>query len=148
MRDGRAPPTKPAVGRRHRRQKRGRKVVKRIHLLVLIGLLGLLGLLAAPQRPAAAQPAPGPSGEIAYVRQGDIYLHDLASGQDRPLTQSGQASADTALIWAPDGRQLLLVDYGPSAGEALLTVATGQVQMLPDDIYVSVWTPDARALIG
>ncbi len=122
--------------------------MKRIHLLALIGFLGLLGLLAVPLRLAAAQPAPEPLGEIAYVRQGDIYLHDLPSGQDRPLTQGGQASADTTLIWAPDGQQLLLVDYGPAAGEALLTVATGQVRRLPDDLAVSVWTPDAQALIG
>ena len=54
-------------------------------VLCLAALLPPTAAHAAPVR----QPAPGFQGEIVYVLDGDLWLHDLLSGATRQLTDDG-----------------------------------------------------------
>lgn len=73
----------------------------------------------APPRPAAAgcntendeaDPAPGPGGELAFVREGALWLLDAAGGEPRlllPMMPRGAIDRDPA--FAPDGVLLWFV---------------------------------------
>lgn len=56
--------------------------------------------------PGFAAPPPPASGTIAYTRDGNIWLHDLAAGHDQPLTGDGQNATPA---WSPDGQWLTFV---------------------------------------
>lgn len=110
------------------------------------------------------QPAWSPDGEtIAYVAQiggfTDLYLHTLATGETRRLTDD--AFADLQPAWSPDGRQIAFVtDRFSSRVDAfsyahvdlaVMDVATAAVRRVEtglDGLATSPqWTSDASALV-
>jgi Tol biopolymer transport system component len=51
----------------------------------------------APSSPPAA------AGRIAFIRDGDVWVHDLATGEESQLTGDGD---DSGPRWSPDGNRL------------------------------------------
>ncbi|WP_240654787.1 amidohydrolase family protein [Croceicoccus ponticola] len=84
-------------------------------------------------------PAWSPDGRsIAYAsdRDGahDLWLHDLASGEDRRLTRLSEIGA-TMCCWSGDGKQIAFLDHAGALH--LLTLADGSVRK----IYDALWLP-------
>ena len=72
--------------------------------LVLLALLALVPALAALPQIAGAAPVHAPAaGQIAYVKDRDIWLLDLATHQNTQLTTGGYSDNPA---WSPDGRLL------------------------------------------
>ena len=106
--------------------KRSRKSVT-VFMVAILWLVALLPPAALSARAPAApgrQETAGIQGEIAYVLEGDLWLHDLVSGATRQLTTDGDNLAPN---WSPDGRYLVY-SHGAdleSADLYLLDVAGG-----------------------
>lgn len=72
--------------------------------LALLALLALVPAFAALPQIAGAAPVPAPAaGQIAYVKDRDIWLLDLATHQSTQLTTGGYSDNPA---WSPDGRRL------------------------------------------
>jgi hypothetical protein len=98
--------------------------------LNLVGLDGRRTRLRV-QFPAGANGTLSPDGRwLAYVRQGNIWLHDLELGTNRQLTTSTGLSP----IWSPDGQRVAFASPR-AAGDPTL------------DIYVQPVTGDSPAVL-
>jgi dipeptidyl aminopeptidase/acylaminoacyl peptidase len=100
-----------------------------------LALFALLALLPAPAMlPAMAGAAPlsAPAqGQIAYVKNHDIWLLDLATHQSTQLTKGGY-SDDPA--WSPDGRRLTFAYHQTGAVDLYtLDLPTQQVDGVTTD---------------
>jgi Tol biopolymer transport system component/imidazolonepropionase-like amidohydrolase len=97
-------------------------------------------------------PAWSPDGrQLVYAsdRGGklDLWIRDLASGQDRLLTH-GFADAAVSPAWSRDGRRIAFLTQ--NGGLHVADVATGEVRKLYDDLWEPgkpSWGPGDRAIL-
>ena len=64
--------------------------------------------------PPNSEPDQRPEGEIAFGRDGNIFILDLASGETRQITRDGSLDSNVRysdMAWSPDG-QMLAYDFG------------------------------------
>jgi dipeptidyl aminopeptidase/acylaminoacyl peptidase len=94
--------------------------------------LALLALMALVPAPAGAAPLPAPAqGEIAYVKDRDIWLLDLATHKSAQLTTGGYSDNPA---WSPDGRRLTFAYHSPGAVDLYtLDMPTRQVDGVTND---------------
>jgi Tol biopolymer transport system component len=59
-------------------------------------------------RPNIAQ---GATGKIAWPKDGDLWVYDLASGQQTKLTNLPSGAAVTGATWSPDGSQIIFAQF-------------------------------------
>lgn len=99
-------------------------------------------------------PAWSPNGkQIAYVsfenRRSNIYLHDVATGARRLLSEF--PGINGAPAWSPDGRKLALVlSKGGSPNVYIMDIATRQLTQITNDFYINTepaWSPDGQSLL-
>lgn len=96
-----------------------------------------------------ADPAWSPDGKtIAYStdRGGelDLWLHDIASGSDRQLTNLHKIAA-TSCTWSPDGKSIAFLDHDTRVH--IIEVASGAVRQIYDRMFEPgrpSFSPDSR----
>ncbi len=99
-------------------------------LLLFITLLGMLGCVtSAPVAPA------GPRGNVAYMRNGDLWVQDLPHGARRRLTSGGGYGAPT---WSGSGQWILL---GAKDGYVTVRSDGSETHPLPAGASRPVWSP-------
>ena len=119
-------------------------------LLMLMALLAIgiavgSDLVRLPTRPAVAPFGLAANGQLAYGRDGDIWVGDLRSGATELLV--GGPAYERGPVWSPDGSRLAFL-----RGERLFAVDAdggGLVQLTPDlllDLGVIRWSPDGRLI--
>ena len=98
----------------------------------------------APATPVR-QPTSGFQGEIVYVLEGNLWLHDLASGATRQLTEDGGYLLPG---WSPDGRQLVASRGADleSADLVLLDTDGGEPRLLVEQACCGAWSPDGTQI--
>ena len=108
--------------------------------LLLVSLLfGALGAASSPTWAAEG----APSGRLAFIREQNIWVMDLADRSLKQLTTSGDCTAPS---WSPDGGKLVYV-RGETWREAqlwVLDVAAGKAARLtdkPSDYLLPCWSP-------
>jgi formylglycine-generating enzyme required for sulfatase activity len=118
-----------------------------ISLILLVALL--LSLLAPTSARVVllAQDAAGPpiQGEIAYALDGDIWLHDLLTGDVQQLTDDG---GNHWPAWSPDGR-FLTYSHGDdleSSDLYLLDTANGETTLLVEQACCADWEPNGQRI--
>lgn len=75
----------------------------------------------------------------------DLWLRDLASGEDKVLT--ALPGAQLAPRWSPDGRKVAYVDQDGVV--SILEVATGKVQQITSQLFMPgrpSWSPDGNVV--
>lgn len=121
------------------------------------------GATQAPVETAPAAPAPGgeqpvppptlpPSGgpQLAFLKDGDVWLLDQPTGQPYPLTVAGDI---LSYAWSPDGQRLVIFN-----GRSLCffnsdgSVRTACLELGLDDNQAQVarniiWSPDQRWIV-
>jgi len=110
---------------------------------VLLGLLGnevRMNTADAPER-----------GQIAFVRDGDIYVMSAGGGQPMRLTTNAGAppsSASERPVWSPDGQRIafnagwdLIIMSSDGAEQTRLTQHTG----MPEELEPA-WSPDSQRI--
>lgn len=123
------------------------------HSLIAILLVSLLITLLPPASVfAGVQPVPTHQetasfqGEIAYVLDGNLWLHDLISGNARQLTSGGDNLEPN---WSPDGRYLVY-SRGADLESADLYVldveGDGEAQLLVEQACCGAWSPDGERI--
>ena len=74
-----------------------------------------------PRERNASSPRWSPDGgRLAYVADGQIFVHWLQSGRDGQISEFTHAPSD--LSWSPDGRWLAFVMFTPSSQEPPVTL--------------------------
>ena len=79
-------------------------------MLVSLSLFGVAASLPA----SAARSSGAPSGQIAFVRGGDIWVMDADGGSVRRLTTSFER--DSSPAWSPDGGNIAFLRDGSADG--------------------------------
>ncbi|MDI9548170.1 MAG: hypothetical protein QM346_11300, partial [Chloroflexota bacterium] len=128
---------------------------------ILSVLLSAAILLTATLPAHAAPPAQGQSqaslsfgetppfalqGEIVYVVDGNLVLHDLATGATRQLTDDGLAMLPA---WSPDGRYVTYSSgYDLDSSDLhVLDIGTGESRLLAEDACCATWAPEGERII-
>jgi dipeptidyl aminopeptidase/acylaminoacyl peptidase len=98
--------------------------------------------------PVAATPTEGlPPAELAFVRDGDLWVSGVSGDGPQKLTSSGNISAPT---WSSDGRALAFVKgQGLSAVVGVVQVDGGQVATFGQSKAANTdpaWSPDGRTI--
>ena len=116
---------------------------------ILIAALVMLSSIL-PGHARAAQPAQTPAdvwlqGEIAYVRDGDIWLLDLTSGGSQQLTTDGD---NRWPAWSADGGTLLYTHAtGPEDFDLyILEVGRGEPRLLVAHACCAAGEPDGERI--
>ncbi len=126
-----------------------------------LGELWVMPIGAAPRRLGeggafvSVDPAWSPRGDaLVYAsdRAGslDLWVRDLATGQERRLTRAGGAELRPA--WSPDGGSIAYVDaHGAYAEDVwVIDVASGaarRIEAAGDSPGYPAWLPDGKALL-
>jgi Tol biopolymer transport system component len=82
------------------------------------------GLRNLSQTPNASEISPvwSPDGsQLAFVRDGSVWLRDIATGDETPLTSSTGRQLDANPSWSPDG-QVIAFDRTLATGTSLMTM--------------------------
>ena len=86
------------------------------------------------------------AGQLAYVLDGDIWLHDLATKETRQLTTDGNNHLPA---WSPDGKTLLY-SHGPSLEESDLYLLEVDAASAPQPFMAEAccggWFGEGQAL--
>ena len=89
----------------------GSSFVARVRqVLLLVAASTVLGGLICLPASAAARTSTPPSGQIAFVRDGDIYIMNADGSGVRRLTTSSRREGQPA--WSPDGRTIAFIRAG------------------------------------
>jgi len=65
---------------------------------------------ALPTYPVASSPLPGSSNQLFYVQGGNLWSIDDSGNNARRLTDGGDISGITELVWTPNGDQVAFVN--------------------------------------
>lgn len=88
---------------------------------------------------------PGPEGEIAFMKNGWVWVHDLASQESRRVAES---EFDRPLRWSPDGSRLLYWNHDAGWNVWEWNVDEDRVRNLSNrngwDCRFPSYSPDAR----
>jgi len=99
----------------------------------------------------AEQPASTPipltfQGEIAYILDGNLWLHNLVSDKARQLTSDGDNMEPN---WSPDGRYLVYsrgADLESADLYMLDVVGDGEAKLLVEQACCGAWSPDGERI--
>jgi dipeptidyl aminopeptidase/acylaminoacyl peptidase len=119
-------------------------------LLLLMALLAIgiavgSDLVRQPTRPAVAPFGLAENGQVAYGREGDIWVGDPGSGSTELFI--GGPAYERRPVWSPDGSRLAFL-----RGERLFAIDAdggGLVQLTPDlllDVGIIRWSPDGALI--
>jgi TolB protein len=102
----------------------------------------LLLMLAA----AIAVRADGPAGNLAFPRDGAIYILDLSTGKGQEIVKG--LTHDRPIEWSPDGKQILYWKHGEIGWDLWAVGADGQgarnlTQIEAGGARSGAWSPDA-----
>ncbi len=121
-------------------------MASRIPIVPLVVAALLIVTVTAVQVSALPLSAQAP-GDIAYLGEGgSVWLTD-AEGDER--SQIAGAEGFTAIVWAPDGERLALVEGGPSWGAArgvYIVRPDGSELTKVGDGYAPVWSSDSKQI--
>ena len=79
----------------------------------VVGALGLMACLALTScqvlnRPPSTQ---GLTGRIAWPKDGDLWVYDLATKQQTKITNLPSGAAVTGATWSPDGQRVVFAQF-------------------------------------
>jgi WD40 repeat protein len=107
----------------------------------------VVALLLAPASGLAT--FPGTNGEIAFVRDGDIWAINSDGAGLRPITTDPAPESDPA--WSPDGSRLAFVRERNGNADVWTIGADGsgavQITTTDADERAPAWSPDGRSLL-
>jgi hypothetical protein len=130
-----------------RNQAKGnRYLITFLLICLLVAMWSPVPLSASAASVPQRQTAIGLQGEIVYVLDGNIWLHDLISGNARQLTTDGDTLEPN---WSPDGRYLVYSRGADleSADLYLLDVeGDGEAQLLVEQACCGAWLPDGERI--
>ena len=78
---------------------------------MLVWSLTLCAALVSCQGLGRSSGGSGLQGKIAWPRDGDLWVYDLASGQQNKLTNLGAGAIVTGATWSPDGKRLIYAQF-------------------------------------
>jgi Tol biopolymer transport system component len=84
--------------------------VRALPLALAVGAALLLGACQALGQPQAASVS-GAAGRIAWPKDGDLWVFDLASKQQTKITNLPQGAAVTGASWSPDGQRVVFAQF-------------------------------------
>lgn len=127
----------------------------RAAVLIALALSVALASCQMLNRSAAIQ---GAEGKIAWPKDGDLWVYDLASKQQTKITQLPTAGAAvTGATWSPDGTRIIYAQFWrrpnerSSGADLMIANADGsnpQVFAQRDDagtvLETPIWTPSGR----
>lgn len=82
-----------------------------LRLVVLAWSLVVCAALVSCQGLNRSSGASGLQGKIAWPRDGDLWVYDLASGKQNKLTNLGAGAIVTGATWSPDGKRLIYAQF-------------------------------------
>jgi Tol biopolymer transport system component len=84
-------------------------------ILVFIGLS--LSLLLGCQMLNRGPSPDGLQGRITWPKDGDLWVYDLSTRQDKKITELPRGAAVTGASWAPDGQRVVFSQFGRRPNE-------------------------------
>jgi Tol biopolymer transport system component len=96
-------------------------------------------------------PVWSPDGKIlAFNRDGDIWLRDVAGGEARRLVSDEYPRGNASPVWSPDGRRIAFTSGSSGFDQiGIVEVATGKVTPLTyeaSDHDSPAWSPDGTSV--
>src|SRR5438552_19206443 len=76
----------------------------------------------------AGEPPPAPAGQVAFMRDGKVWLIDADGTHERALTAELRFKADRPLAWSPDGSRLLFYSHSDIGWDVWASSADGTNQ--------------------
>lgn len=100
----------------------------------------------APRGPVA--PSPPLSGELAFMRAGEVWLVDVATGAERAIASDLVYALERPLCWLPDGTRLVIWDHTRGWVQWAVDPATGEREALTpeSDNRSPAFTRDGRRM--
>ncbi|MEX1296334.1 MAG: hypothetical protein AB1Z67_09205 [Candidatus Limnocylindrales bacterium] len=83
----------------------------------------------------------------AGAQIGDVYLVDLATGEDVHIDAAGSADGFDP-SWSPDSSRIAFTSWAVDPQPVLYDVASGEVTLIDTVLYVLGWSPDGRSILG
>ncbi|HEY9514788.1 MAG TPA: S9 family peptidase [Gemmatimonadaceae bacterium] len=102
-----------------------------------------------PSSAEERNPVWSPDGsKLAFARQGDTWIRDVAGGEPRRLVAPGIAGSAGSPVWSPDGARVAFTNgYSGFSQIGIADVATGRVVPItytPYDHDDISWSPDGK----
>ena len=83
----------------------------------------------------------------AGAQVGDVYLVDLATGEDVHIDAAGSAD-EFDPSWSPDSSRIAFTSWAVDPQPILYDVASEEVTSVDAVLYVLGWAPDGRSILG
>jgi len=83
----------------------------------------------------------------AGAQIGDVYVVDLATGEDTHVDAAGSAD-EFDPSWSPDSSRIAFTSWAVDPQPVLYDVASGEVTLIDTVLYVLGWSPDGRSILG
>jgi TolB protein len=74
----------------------------------------------------AADPSPGPPGQIAFMREGKVWNIGADGSGERPLTDTLFYKAERPITWTSDGRRILFWNHSKVGWDIWAVTAAGK----------------------